>query len=205
MEEGYIKFKRTKVDDIAVPSDHLAEITTWRDKLYSLGLIGEYLDGVGFGNVSIRHENRGLPALFIITGSKTGGLKTLTNQHYARVIDVDVDENHVSYGGPIEASSESMTHAMVYRADPTANAVIHVHNPNMWKELMGKVPTTSKGVQYGTPEMAKEMLRLFKETDVKEKKILVMAGHEEGVLSFGKSLEEAGNVLLDYFENNEAK
>ena len=50
------------------------------------------------------------------------------------------------------------------------------------------------------PEMAEEVIRLFKETDVKEKKILAMAGHEEGVVSFGKNLKEAGQILLEYFE-----
>ena len=31
------------------------------------------------------------------------------------------------------------------------------------------------------------------------KKIIVMSGHEEGILTFGKSLAEASNVLLHYF------
>ena len=46
--------------------------------------------------------------------------------------------------------------------------------------------------------MAKEIQRLFRETDVKEKKILVMAGHKEGIISFGKDLDEAGKIMLNY-------
>ena len=37
-----------------------------------------------------------------------------------------------------------------------------------------------------------------KYTDVKTSKILVMAGHEEGIITFGKTLEEAMNVILKY-------
>lgn len=195
MEEGYIKFRRTKVDDIPVPDEHLTEIIVYRDELYGLGMIGQYPNGVGFGNVSIRYEHN---ALFVITGSETGGLETLTNQHYSRVLEVDVDTNHVEWGGPIKASSESMTHAMVYEMDPTADAVIHIHNLEMWGKLFYKVPTTLIDVKYGTPEMAREVTRLFNETDVKDRKIFVMGGHSEGVITFGEDLSEAMQILLEY-------
>jgi hypothetical protein len=44
--------------------------------------------------------------------------------------------------------------------------------------------------------MAYEMTRLFKITDVQSRKILVMAGHEGGIVAFGKDFEEAFGVLL---------
>jgi L-ribulose-5-phosphate 4-epimerase len=69
--------------------------------------------------------------------------------------------------------------------------------------LYGKGCSTLETVEYGTPEMARETVRLFNETDVKEKKILVMAGHKEGILSFGKDLNEAREVLLKYFNNQQ--
>jgi hypothetical protein len=68
----------------------------------------------------------------------------------------------------------------------------------MWDKLMNKVPTTSLDVEYGTPQMAQEMFRLFRETDVKTSKILVMAGHEEGIISIGKDLKEALEILVNY-------
>ena len=63
---------------------------------------------------------------------------------------------------------------------------------------MDNVPTTKKEVPYGTPEMANEIFRLFKETAVQQEKIIVMAGHDEGIISFGKDLEEAGEILLNF-------
>jgi hypothetical protein len=44
--------------------------------------------------------------------------------------------------------------------------------------------------------MAYEVTRLFKDTDVQNRKIFVMAGHEGGVVAFGKELEEAFVVLM---------
>ena len=72
----------------------------------------------------------------------------------------------------------------------------------MWEKLLNIVPTTPENIEFGTPEMAWEISRLFKKTDVKKKKIIVMGGHKEGIISFGKSLDEAGNILLKYFNKN---
>jgi ribulose-5-phosphate 4-epimerase/fuculose-1-phosphate aldolase len=66
----------------------------------------------------------------------------------------------------------------------------------LWKALLGRAPTTSNAVEYGTPEMAQEIMRLFEATDVQNQKILVMAGHEAGIVTFGKNLEEAFAVLM---------
>ena len=45
--------------------------------------------------------------------------------------------------------------------------------------------------------MANEIKRLFDETALNKEKILVMGGHREGIISFGKDLEEAGSILID--------
>ncbi len=49
--------------------------------------------------------------------------------------------------------------------------------------------------QDGTPGMALEMFRLFEEENLGDRKILAMAGHEDGIICFGGSLDEAGQVL----------
>jgi len=70
-----------------------------------------------------------------------------------------------------------------------------VHEMELWKRLLDRVPTTRKHVEYGTPEMAAEMGRLFRESDVRERRILAMAGHEAGIFAFGAAPEEALGVL----------
>ena len=39
-------------------------------------------------------------------------------------------------------------------------------------------------------------MRLFKVSDVRSGKIFVMAGHEGGIVAFGKNLENAFDVLM---------
>jgi len=192
MKDGYIKFNCNWIKQEF--NEDITELNKWRNKLYSLNLIGMYENGIGFGNISKRDGKE-----FIITGSKTGGIKNLTKDHFTKVTNWDFNKNSLTCKGPIEASSESLTHAAVYTSNSNINAVIHVHNLNLWKKLIYKIPTTNEKVEFGTPDMAYEIMRLFKESDLINKKILVMGGHKEGIISFGKDLEEAENVLLNYF------
>jgi ribulose-5-phosphate 4-epimerase/fuculose-1-phosphate aldolase len=65
----------------------------------------------------------------------------------------------------------------------------------LWAALLGRVPTTGKTIEYGTPEMADEVRRLFQITDVKKRRVLIMAGHEGGIVAFGRDLAEAFAVI----------
>jgi len=47
--------------------------------------------------------------------------------------------------------------------------------------------------------MAFEIMRLLRDTDLNEVKIFAMAGHEEGIFTFGNTLDEAGEILLAYY------
>ena len=192
MDEGYIKFNGHWIRAEPLPTVLLEGLNAWRQKLHELGLVGMYDDGIGFGNLSIRHPGKG----FIITGSATGGLQSLDEQHYVLVSDYNLQQNSLVCKGPIMASSESLSHAVIYEASPATRAIIHVHHKEMWARLMDQVPTTRPDVSYGTPAMAREILRLFSESELEKEKILVMGGHPEGILAFGHSLDEAGNLLL---------
>ena len=50
-------------------------------------------------------------------------------------------------------------------------------------------------VPYGTPEMAREVQRLFRETDVRTRKIFAMAGHTDGIVAFGQDFRQALAML----------
>jgi L-ribulose-5-phosphate 4-epimerase len=193
MDEGYIKFNCQWIESDPISFEGFKEINEWRDKLYQFGLIGVYPNKIGFGNISIRV---GKSRQFYITGSGTGGLDVLNESHYTKVMDFNIKKNSLTCQGPLKASSESLTHAAVYLTDPQINAVIHVHHLTSWERLLGKIPTTSPDAAFGTPEMAREIIRLFNETDLKNEQLLIMGGHQEGIVSFGKDLNEAGRVLL---------
>ena len=191
-ETGVIKFNCNWVKAAPLASDLIVDLNNWRNKMFELGFIGVNDEDIGYGNISIRLNQKE----FIISGSATGNLNKLSNEHYTKVINYDLDKNSLTAEGPILASSESLTHAVIYECDKNVNAIIHIHNTELWNQLMNKVPTTNKDVEYGTPAMAMEMKRLFAETDLRNQKILVMAGHQDGIISFGKNLNEAGNQLL---------
>jgi hypothetical protein len=53
---------------------------------------------------------------------------------------------------------------------------------------------TDETVAYGTPEMAKEVRRLI--TNMASPGIFSMGGHEDGVFTFGRSLAEAGQLMV---------
>jgi ribulose-5-phosphate 4-epimerase/fuculose-1-phosphate aldolase len=169
----------------------LADLNAYRRKLLDLHLIGVDPNGIGFGNLSVRD---GATDNFYITGSATGGLPELTLVDCAKVVAYDFEKNRVRYEGSALPSSESLTHAAVYKSDATAGAVIHCHDSKLWAAAMNRVPTTSKAAEYGTREMADQIIQLLTRTDAP--KMVVMAGHEGGILTFGENLEEAFAVLM---------
>lgn len=187
----YIKFSCERVAAEITSFEGLAELNAHRRKLRQLGLIGVDPNGIGFGNLSVRD---GATDNFYITGSATGGRRELTLADCAKVVACDFERNCVRYEGSALPSSESLSHAAIYKSDVTAGAVIHCHDSKLWAAVLNEAPTTSKAADYGTAEMANEIVQLFTRTDVP--KIIAMAGHEAGILTFGKDLEEAFAALI---------
>lgn len=191
-DEGYIKFNidwEEKV--ISIDSSQFDEINNCRNQLYGLGLIGAYNNGIGFGNISIRTEENH----FLITGSATGNIQTLNQKHYSLVNKYNLTKNQVWCSGLTKASSESLSHAIIYETLANVNAVIHTHNLKMWEQNLNKLPTTHKNVSFGTPEMALEIKKQLKS----DKGIIIMGGHEEGILCYGKTLKETQELLISYY------
>jgi ribulose-5-phosphate 4-epimerase/fuculose-1-phosphate aldolase len=119
----------------------------------------------------------------------------LDGRHYVRVLEAHPDQNRIRCEGPIDASSETMTHAAVYAMDEAVGCVLHVHHRGHWERLLHQVPTTRAEVPYGTPEMAAEVARLFQDEALGYHGIFAMAGHEEGIVAFGAEPEDALAVL----------
>ena len=102
--------------------------------------------------------------------------------------------------GLILASSESLSHAAIFEADKEINAVIHIHNMEMWKTGLNKYPTTLAEYSFGTPEIALNIGELLEEDSIRKNGIIIMGGHSEGILFFGKDLDEAGKNALNFKE-----
>jgi L-ribulose-5-phosphate 4-epimerase len=194
LDEGYIKYQShwSPGPPSDIDATHLLE--KWRTPLFAAGLIGHYADlNIGFGNISIRS---GAPGQFLITGTQTGHIEHSTAEHYSLVTGFDIDHNEVSCSGPVQASSEAMTHAAIYALDRSISAIVHVHSKLLWDQYLNVLATTDCAVAYGTPDMAKEFERLYRESKFRSDGIAVMAGHDEGLISVGKNLEQAALRIL---------
>ncbi len=193
MREGVIKF-HDEWEQAPPPDDpRLQELCRWRNVLFRLGLIGATPEGIGYGNVSIRS---GAGARFYITGTGTGALPELTPQQCTEVLAVDIPRNTLRCRGPVRASSESLSHAALYLCSPAIGGVVHVHHRKLWNRLFGSAPTTAPSVPYGTPEMATELMRIYTMLGQPSVGLIVMGGHEDGLLAFGESLRQACDYLL---------
>jgi ribulose-5-phosphate 4-epimerase/fuculose-1-phosphate aldolase len=204
-EEGVIKFQMDYTPAAPLPPEQLREINAWRKISYLLQLIGqmpERYGGYGFGNISQRLAPLDAPQTqrrFVVSGTQTGGLADLTEEHYAVVTAYYPEQNRLVAKGPIRPSSESLTHGAIYDLADEVRWVIHAHSPHIWRHAAAlELPATDPGVAQGTPEMAAAVRRLFAETKVREQLIFSMGGHEDGVVSFGRTAEEAGTVMLTY-------
>lgn len=193
MNEGYIKFQAKWEKAQSLSLERLENLIFWRDILYQKGLVGVYENGIGYGNISQRKNAEGQ---FIISGSMTGHLQTLSKEHFTLVTKVNIAKNTVWCEGPIIASSETMSHAVIYQECPEVESVMHVHHIKLWEKLLHKVPTTNASATYGSPEMAYSIIELLQKTDLRKQKIFVMEGHPEGIFVFGESLKEAADILL---------
>ena len=58
------------------------------------------------------------------------------------------------------------------------------------------IPITDAAVPYGTPAMAAEVARLCEMSDMAQQRIFSMGGHEDGIVAFGKTSDQAGTILL---------
>ena len=193
-DEGLIKFKLTLKRAPAPEQAQYIALEKWRALFYKLGLVGEYpIDKIGYGNLSSRIQKK----TFIITGSQTGHLAHLQAHHYTKVIDCDLKKGSVTAEGLIPPSSESLTHYGIYEANPAIQYVFHVHHPKLWKLLQeGDFDYIDEGIQYGTQEMANAAAELLTN---KSSGIFVMKGHEDGIIAYATTAEEAGKNLLELY------
>lgn len=200
-KDGVIKYSLIhRKKNVLLPETLVQPTIKVRDKLWELGLVGRYPDshpkfgGLGYGNVSLRFspDNQ-----FIVTGSQTGHLPTLKPNDVALVTDFDIDGNEMVSKGPIKPSSESLTHAAIYEVSPETNFVIHIHNNELWQAFkeLGTL-TTPEGVEYGTPQMARAVQDAIHEANGRSA-VVTMLGHEDGIIAWGKSPEQALDVILD--------
>lgn len=194
--EGVIKFQVEHETNVCCDEPDIAELTIWRNRLKAAGLVGQDITrygGLGFGNLSKRMQD----GTFLITASQTGHLDTLTADHYSRISGFDPDRNLVRSRGLNPPSSETMTHLAVYNSIPDIQSVLHVHCPDIWNLSANLgLPVTDPSIECGTTEMFYEVQRLLKFHENRQRGILAMGGHIDGLLAWAETADQAGYLLL---------
>lgn len=199
-QEGVIKYQLKHTQQ---PINHpcsLIEINAWRTIAVRLDLIGQSpdrYDNIGFGNISQRidpHSDQ-----FIISGTQTGHIEHLSPEHYCLVVKAEPHQNRLQSCGLCKPSSESLTHASVYAQNNAIQAVIHAHSPEIWKHTVTlDLPHTGADIPYGTVEMATAVEQLFQSGKLMQISLFTMLGHEDGIVAFGKDMQEAAWELIKY-------
>jgi ribulose-5-phosphate 4-epimerase/fuculose-1-phosphate aldolase len=194
LDEGVIKFKFTLKKSAPLKEPEYIELEKWRAILYRMTLIGEYkLEKVGYGNISKRIQEKSDE--FIITGTQTGHLPHLNGAQYTKVNKCNLDKMSVEAAGPIAPSSESLTHYAIYHKIAHIQFIFHVHHTELWQYMIDKkMDSTPADIGYGTKEMAESAEKIIGN---KRHGIFVMKGHQDGIISYGETAEEAGRVILD--------
>lgn len=199
-QEGVIKYQLNHQQQALPENCLITELNSWRSVLYRLGLIGQddkRYDGYGFGNISQRHQAHSQS--FIISGSQTGHLEQLSQQQYSLVNSADIKRNIINSSGNSKPSSEALTHACVYQHNSQAHAVIHSHCPEIWQHTHTlKLLYTTADIAYGTIEMAQAVADLLNLNPSNTTGIFSMLGHKDGIIAYGKSIEEAAWLMIKY-------
>jgi ribulose-5-phosphate 4-epimerase/fuculose-1-phosphate aldolase len=205
-QEGVIKFHPVLVRQAITLTQSeplLAQLNAARSRLKAHALLGQdpaRYGGYGFGNISTRLKGQ----QFLISGSQTGQLAELSCSDVALVERIDHRTNRLWAHGLSQPSSESMTHGVVYQTLNAAEAVVHVHSPEIWQAAaeLG-LPVTAADIPYGTPEMAEAVRHLLLQNTPAEGSdglaqvlVFAMLGHEDGIVAVGQDLIRCTDELL---------
>ena len=201
--EGVIKYHLNHQHKPLPANINLNRLNAWRSVLYRLQLIGqnpEKYHGLGYGNISQRLAVDS--SAFVISGTQTGHLAKLSPENYALIDSASVEHNQINSSGLTAPSSEALTHAGVYQQEASAQAVIHVHSPEIWRNTLAlNLPHTKAEIAYGTIEMAQAVKVLLNSEQVSQLPLFTMLGHEDGVVAWGATLEQAAAVLIQQLAN----
>ena len=184
MKEGKIRFNSVFVSD-KIPSDTKnIELKEWSEKFQKKNLTPE-IEGNYTGNLSFRSKEG-----FVITASGLKNKENLTNDCFVYVKDYNKKTNTFYVEGKKKPSSESMMHHLIYITCKDLNAVFHGHNDLIVKNAEKlKLPITKKEYEWGTLELAKEVLKALGDN-----KLIVLKNH--GFVSLGKTMKRAGELAL---------
>lgn len=186
-----VKFKVQFIEEKILDFPIQNELITWGKKLSKLGCIPTYPHPEdpriisSAGNLSARIGDR-----FIITAAGSN-LGKLTNDDFVEILKVDIYSKTITANGIKEPSSETMLHNSIYQKRHDVQVIFHGHNQELLTlcSQIGLV-STKKWHPYGTRELMESVCEVLG----KNSNIIIMKDH--GFLSFGKTCQQAGNLVI---------
>ena len=172
-------------------ADRFERLGAWRNILQQLHLLGRdahRYDGYAYGNMSTRDLQT--PARFYVTASQTSGAPRLVPQDIVRIDRWNAERFEVTAAGTLPPSSESITHGIIYAADPTIAWIMHVHAPDIWRRGAPAAPVHRGRCPLRFPAMAHAVAALL--GDCERPLVFVTLGHEDGVFACGATPEDTG-------------
>lgn len=194
IDDGVVKYSLEFSQTNVVAKEECEKIEEIREDLFALGLIGAYSNGIGYGNISVRYDDS---SAFVITATQTGDLPKLEVSDYSLVEKVNFETFTTTAKGVSKPSSEAITHACIYELDSNINAVIHIHNEQLWNFMLDNEFLSTNDTPYGTPEMVQDVRDIYKNIDPLNSNAFVMKGHFEGIVTFGTNLKQAKQTLYE--------
>ena len=74
---------------------------------------------------------------------------------------------------------------------------MHLHSPEIFQRAKPlQLLTTDPQAEYGTQAMAAELQRLARANKGGGPALLVMGGHEDGIIAYGQTATETGTLII---------
>jgi len=186
------------------------DLMAWRELLMRQDLIGqdsERYEGYSFGNLSARLAPTNLGAkatsssadgLFIVSASQAAHRDHADPATWTTIDSVNLGRFWLEARGELPPSSESMTHAMIYAAEPNAQFVFHAHSPEIWNNADAlMLPSTPANVPYGSPAMSQAVIDLLA-ANMSRPLVFTTRGHTDGIFALGPTARDTGGLLTSY-------
>ena len=186
------------------------DLLAWRELLMRQELIGQdptRYDGYSFGNLSARLAPTNLGAkaistdtngLFIVSASQAAHRDHDDPATWTTIDHINLERFWVEGRGELPPSSETMTHAMIYAAEPNAQFVFHAHSPEIWNNADALLlPSTPANVPYGSPAMSQAVIDLLA-ANMSRPLVFTTRGHTDGVFALGPTARDTGGLLTSY-------
>lgn len=197
MKEEVIKFSYEFINQEVPKIDEIKSLNEIRQVFFERKLIGVGKDGISYGNISQRLSEKS----FLITASQTGFKKILEPKDYVIIHNFDISRNKVLVSGINLPSSESLTHAAVYLANPLSMFVVHFHHKLLWTKFLSIFPKTVPGAGYGSLELAQSLYEIVLSEKGKNNSIIILGGHQDGIIAYANQKEELINSVISLLED----